>query len=64
MAKEESNKKSNTVEVIIEPMNETVDLVGFVRGVLDYEMVKMFTLACFVVLEKNQVKSEGLNKSK
>ena len=52
MDKEKANKKPEAVKLIIEPADESIDFGEFVSWVLDYEMVRMGKVACFVVLER------------
>lgn len=64
MENNKTNKKLKEVEVIIEPSEETIDFTDFVREVLEYQMVRVCAIACFVDLERPQEKLEGPGKSK
>lgn len=64
MKKVEENKKSNVIEVIIEPSEETVDFTDFVREVLEYQMARVGVIACSVNLERPQGKLKSSKESK
>lgn len=64
MAKEKPNKELYSVKLIIEPAEEAIDFTDFVREVLEYQMARVYVIACSVRLEKPQDKPKGKDKSK